>query len=209
MHLGLFVCMFVCLYVCVAQKLLLQFDMIFLPKGSVLVARSSKAGHRSNLASLRFCLNAATERRKHTQVDFCGLRGAFEQSLCFRSTGNVWTPAYSRPCYRRQDARVKHALLEQLTLFPNASIVLEDVDTHRSNFRRRVKTQTIARKRWHGARKRKRSNVTSTCGRLKIIRILIWTPEFEIMIYRTRTKYVMMSNVCPDEKLHYDIRGES
>ena len=29
------------------------------------------------------------------------------------------------------------------------------------------KTQTIARKRWHGARKRKRSNVRSTCGRLK------------------------------------------
>ena len=31
------------------------------------------------------------------------------------------------------------------------------------------KTQTIARKRWHGARKRKRSNVRSTCGRLKRI----------------------------------------
>ena len=28
------------------------------------------------------------------------------------------------------------------------------------------KTQTIARKRWHGARKRKRLNVRSTCGRL-------------------------------------------
>ena len=28
------------------------------------------------------------------------------------------------------------------------------------------KTKTIARKRWHGARKRKRSNVRSTCGRL-------------------------------------------
>ena len=30
----------------------------------------TKAGHRSNLASLRFRVNAATERRKHTQVDF-------------------------------------------------------------------------------------------------------------------------------------------
>ena len=30
------------------------------------------------------------------------------------------------------------------------------------------KTQTIARKRWHGARKRKRSNVWSTCGRLNM-----------------------------------------
>ena len=30
------------------------------------------------------------------------------------------------------------------------------------------KTQTIARKRWHGARKRKRSNVRSTCGRINM-----------------------------------------
>ena len=53
---------------------------------------------------------------------------------------NVWTPAYSRPCYLRQDARVEHALLEKLTLFPNANIVIDDVDTHRSNHR--LKTQT-------------------------------------------------------------------
>ncbi len=32
--------------------------------------KTTKAGHRSNLASLRFRVNAATERRKHTQVDF-------------------------------------------------------------------------------------------------------------------------------------------
>ena len=46
---------------------------------------------------------------------------------------------------RRQNARVEHSLLEKLTLFPNASIVLEDVDTHRSNFRRRVNAQTKRR----------------------------------------------------------------
>ena len=64
----------------------------------------------------------------------------------FLSTRSAWTPAYSRPCdYRRQNARVERALLEQLTLFSNASIVLEDVDTHRSNFRRRVNTQTKRR----------------------------------------------------------------
>ena len=34
------------------------------------ILRKPKAGHRSNLASLRFRVNAATERRKHTQVDF-------------------------------------------------------------------------------------------------------------------------------------------
>ena len=119
--------------------------------------------------TLRPCVSAKTRQLKDDSTHrstVCGLRSAFEQSPCFRSTGNVWTQSYSRPCYRRQNARVEHSLLEKLTLFPNASIVLEDVDTHRSNFRRRVNAQTIARKRWHGAIKRKRSNVRSTCGRL-------------------------------------------
>ena len=40
---------------------------------------------------------------------------------------------------------IEHSLLEKLTLFPNASIVLEDVDTHRSNFRHRVNAQTKRR----------------------------------------------------------------
>ena len=124
-----------------------------------------EAGHRSNLASLRFGVDAATERRKHTQVDFCGLRSAFEQSLCFRSTGNVWTPAYSRPCYRRQNARVEHSLLEQLTLFPNASIVLEDVDTHRSDFRRRVNAQTKRRQSHVNAGRVPESENARTKGR--------------------------------------------
>ena len=60
---------------------------------------------------------------------------AYEKSLRFRSTRCAQTQAYSRPCYRCQNAGVEHALLEQLMLFSNASIVLEDVDTHRSNFR--------------------------------------------------------------------------
>ena len=33
----------------------------------------------------------ATGRRRHTQVNFCGLHGTFEQSLRFRSTRGVWT----------------------------------------------------------------------------------------------------------------------
>ena len=60
----------------------------------------------------------------------------------FASTRSSWTPAYSRPCYRRHNAGVEHALLEQLTLFPNATIVLEDVDTHRSTLGRGTKMQT-------------------------------------------------------------------
>ena len=72
----------------------------------------------------------------------CGLRGTFEQSLRFRSARSAWMPAYSRPCYRRLDARVEHALLEQLMLFSNACIVLEDADTHRSTLHHRVNTHT-------------------------------------------------------------------
>ena len=62
----------------------------------------------------------------------CGLRGAFKESPRFRSTWGAWTPANSRPRYRRQNARVEQSLLEQLTLFSNVSIVLEDAGTHRS-----------------------------------------------------------------------------
>ena len=63
---------------------------------------------------------------------------------------------YSRPCYRRQNPRVGHALLGQLTLFSESK--------HCSRRRRYTevestsprkcadKTQIIARKRWHGAR---------------------------------------------------------
>ena len=98
--------------------------------------------------TLRPCVSASTRQLKDASTHrstFCGLRSAFEQSPCFRSTGNVWTPAYSCPRYRRQNARVEHALLEKLTLFLNASIVLEDASTHRSNFRRRVNAQTKRR----------------------------------------------------------------
>ena len=58
-------------------------------------------------------------------------------------------------------------LLEQLTFFSNASIVLEDVDTLRSPVRHLMKAQIVARKRWHGARNYKHRNARSTCGRLK------------------------------------------
>ena len=138
----------------------------------------SKAGHRSNLASLHFRVNATTERRKHTQVEILWitqrfrtidarsdqLPGTFPMDVntnCSQLIGNTaivrkrcvihtnstcvcWRlsvatftetqgrASMSRPCYRRQDARVEHSLLEKLTLFPNASIVLEDVDTRRA-----------------------------------------------------------------------------
>ena len=42
-----------------------------------------KAGHRSNLASLRFRVNAATERPKHTQVDFLWITQRFRTIAVF------------------------------------------------------------------------------------------------------------------------------
>ena len=51
------------------------------------------------------------------------------------------------------------------------------------------KTQTIARKRWHSARKRKRSNVRSTCGRLNSIMIYHMKCIVRYMVLRVLSKY--------------------
>ena len=111
--------------VCVSQFLCIlsrpQVDLAFLRKSPQLEDAST---HRST---------------------FSGLRGAFEQLPRFRSTRSAWTQAYSLPRYRRLNAGVGHALLEQLTLFSNASIVLEDAFTHRSTLRLRVNAQTLRR----------------------------------------------------------------
>ena len=84
--------------------------------------------------------------RKHTHVDFLGLRGAFEQSVSDQ-LGVIGRKRIHFHGNRRLNAGVEHVLLEQLTFLSNASIVLEDADTHRPTLRRRVKAQTIARKR--------------------------------------------------------------
>ena len=94
---------------------------------------------------MRFHVKAATERRKHTQVDFVWITRSFRTIAAVSDQLGALGRQRIRPCYQRQNAGVEYALLEQLTLFPNASIVLEDVDTHRSNFRRRVKAQTKRR----------------------------------------------------------------
>ena len=107
--------------------------------------RTPKAGHMSNLASLRFRVNVATERRKHTQVDFLWIARRFRTIAVFPINWERLDAGVFAPTYRRQNVGVEHSLLEQLMLFPNASIVLEDVDTHRSNFCRRVNAQTKRR----------------------------------------------------------------
>ena len=131
---------------------------------------ASKAGHRSNLASLRFRVNAATERRKHTLVDFLWITRRFRTIAVFPIN------------WERLDAGVFTSMLTATKRRSRTFATREtDVISERKHCSRRRrhtqvdfrtrrkcadKTQTIARKCWHGARKRKRSNVRSTCGRL-------------------------------------------
>ena len=140
------------------------------------VTRSSKAGHRSNLAPLRFRVNAATERRKHTQVDYAAL----SNNRCVSDQLGT----FGR---RRIHVHVTVTKRKSRTFATRETDVISE-RKHCSRRRRHTqvelspprksadKTQTIARKRWHGARKQKRWNVRSTCGRLKMIRI--WMQEF-------------------------------
>ena len=133
---------------------------------------AGKAGHRSNLASLRFRVNAATERRKHTQVDFLWITQRFRTIAVFPIN------------WERLDAGVFTSMLPA-TRRKSRTFAIREIDViserkHCSRRRRRTqvelsssrkcadKTQTIARKCWYGARKRKRSNVRSTCGRLNM-----------------------------------------
>ena len=135
------------------------------------VRTTSKAGHRSNLASLCFRVNAATQRRKHTQVDFVWITRRFRSIDVFPIKwegldAGVFTsmlPAIkrrSRTCATRETDVIferKHCSRRRRHTQVELSSSRKCAD----------KTQTIACKRWHGARKRKRWNVRSTCGRLK------------------------------------------
>ena len=132
----------------------------------------SKGGHRSKLASLRFCVNVATERRQHTQVEFVWITQRFRTIAVFpinweRLNAGVFTsilPATKRKS-RTCATRETDVISERKHCSRKRRHTQVDFRTRRKCA---DKTQTIARKRWHGARKRKRSNVRSTCGRLKL-----------------------------------------
>ena len=129
-----------------------------------------KGGHRSKLASLRFCVNVATERRQHTQVEFVWITQRFRTIAVFpinweRLDAGVFTsmlPATKRKS-RTSATRETDVISERKHCSRKRRHTQVDFRTRRKCA---DKTQTIARKRWHGARKRKRSNVRSTCGRL-------------------------------------------
>ena len=132
---------------------------------------SSKAGHRSNLASMRFRVNAATERRKHTQVDFLWITQRFRTIAVFpinweRLDASVFTSML--PATIRRSRTCATRATDVISALKHCSLRRKRTQVELSSSRKCAadKTQTIARKRWHGARKRKRSNVRSTCGRL-------------------------------------------
>ena len=130
----------------------------------------AKAGHRSNLASLRFRVNAATERRKHTQVDFLWITQRFRTIAVFpinweRLDAGVFTSML--PATKRKSRTFATRETDVISERKHCSRRRRHTQVELSSSRKCAdKTQTIARKRWHGARKRKRSNVRSTCGRL-------------------------------------------
>ena len=133
----------------------------------------SKAGHRSNLASLRFRVNAATERRKHTQVDFLWITQRFRTIAVFpinweRLDASVFTTITSMlPAIKRKSRTFATRETDVIFERKHCSRRRRHTQVELSSSRKCAdKTQTITRKRWHGARKRKRSNVRSTCGRL-------------------------------------------
>ncbi len=129
-----------------------------------------KAGHRSNLASLRFRENAATERRKHTQVDFLWITQRFRTIAVFlinweRLDAGVFTSML--PATKRRSRTFATRETDVISERKHCSRRRRYTQVELSSSRKCAdKTQTIARKRWHGARKRKRSNVSSICGRL-------------------------------------------
>ena len=132
-----------------------------------------KAGHRSNLASLRFRVNAATEERKHTQVDFLWITHRFRTIAVFpinweRLNAGVFTPTL--PATKRKSRTFATRSTDVISERKHCSRRRRHTQVELSSSRKCAdKTQTIARKRWHGARKRKRSNVRSTCGRLNLL----------------------------------------
>ena len=116
-----------------------------------------KAGHRSKLAPLRVCVIAATGRRKHTQVDLLWITLRFRTIAAFpinseRLDASVVVtsrlPATNRKS-RTYSTRATDVILEcKHCSWRCWHIQIEFTSTRKCA----DKTQTIARKRWHGAR---------------------------------------------------------
>ena len=122
----------------------------------------------SNLASLCFRVNAATERRKNTQVDFLWITRRYRTIAAFstRLDASVFTPML--PAAQRRSRTCATRATDVISERKHCSRRRRCTQVELSSPHKNAgKTQTIARKCGHGARKRKRRNVRSTCGWLK------------------------------------------
>ena len=121
--------------------------------------------------------NAATERRKHTQVDFVWITQRFRTIAVFpinweRLDAGVFTSML--PATKRRSRTFATRATDVISELKHCSRRRRHTQVELSSSRKCAdKTQTIARKPWHGARKRKRWNVRSTCGRLYVI-VSVW-----------------------------------
>ena len=150
-----------------------------------LLYRMSKAGHKSNLVSLRFRVNAATERLFVN--DFLWITQRFRTIAVFPINWehlDVGVFTSMLPATRRRSrtfaTRETDVISERKHCSRRRRHTQVDFRTRRKCA---DKTQTIARKRWHGARKRKRSNVRSTCGRLNMNSRLYSMQAIHMLIY--------------------------
>ena len=108
-----------------------------------------------------------------------------------------------------------HALLEQLTIFSNASIVLEDVDTHRSTLCRRVKAQTKRRQSNINIGKVPEANNAGTQGRPEAGLMALWIIVSHLFVHLifsgSRFNFPIISDIhillfynhCDKSELHF------
>ena len=130
----------------------------------------SKAGHRSTLAFLRFCVIAATGIRNHTQVELLWITRRIRRISAFpinseRLDASVFTstlPATKRNS-RAISTRATDVIFERKHCSRRRSHTQVDIT---SAHKQLGNSRTITRNRWHGATISERKDARLTCGRL-------------------------------------------
>ena len=126
-------------------------------------SRIAKAGHRSKLASLRFCVIAATGRRRHTQVDLLWITWRIQRISAFpinseRLDASVFTSML--PATKRKS---RTCATRATDVISERKFSKTPAHTGRINIVVYMRRQDAC---WHGTRIYKRKNARSTCRRL-------------------------------------------
>ena len=152
MHLGLFVC----LSGSITQKLSFRLTQFSYRRSIISVARpSSKAGHRSTLAFLRFCVIAATGIRKHTQVELLWITRRIRRISAFpinseRLDASVFTSTL--PATKRNSRTISTRATDVIFERKHCSRRRRHTQVDMSSAHKQLgNSRTITRNRWHGA----------------------------------------------------------